>query len=358
MQSIGILGLGTYLPPTVHTNDEWPASVVARWHERMAHQATRGDATAHEVMSDGARKTLAAMQEIAGDPFRGAIERRWMDEGTTVADMEAAAAREAMTRASVSPDRIDVILTQTSVPDHLFVNGASKTHHLLDLPRRCLAVATDVAANGLGTHAALAQALIASGRARHVLSVHSSAMSRVIRKEEPDSVLWGDGAAAVVFGPVGAGKGLLGADHNTDGENHEALVLGVPGRCWWDDGAITVCSTDAARVRAMLLTLVDRARDSISGSLADAGITAGEVDFYASHQGAAWLPRVSAEHAGLGAAKTLATFPRFGNMNSVNVPFVLATAEREGRIRDGSLVVTFGGGLGEAWSSLCLRWGR
>lgn len=359
MQAVGIIGLGSYLPPTVRTNDHWSADIVAGWHDRMAARATSGDAPRPEQLSDGVRLTLEAMTELAGDPFRGAVERRVMGPDMTVSKMEASAAREAMARAGIDASQVDVILSQTPVPEHLFVNGACVTHKLLELPRRCLSIGTEAACNAFAQHFSLAQALIASGKARYVLSVHSSAMARVLRASEPDSAWWGDGAAAVVFGPVAEGKGLLGAVHNTDGASSEALVLGIPdGRRWWEDGAITTCSVDRAHTRAMLLSLVDRARDTIGDSMSEAHIAPADVDFYASHQGTVWLPRVTAKHAGLGHVPTITTFPQFGNLNSANIPLILAIAEREGMLRDGSTLVTFSGGLGETWSSLCVRWGR
>src|SRR5690606_37315847 len=132
--SVGVLGLGTFLPPHVRTNDWWPESAVARWREKPAHRATQGQAAAPAAMSAGAQVTLAAMAEYADDPFRGARERRVMADDMTVHDMEAAAAREAIERAGVSIDEIDVILTQTPVPEHLMVNGACATHRMLGLP--------------------------------------------------------------------------------------------------------------------------------------------------------------------------------------------------------------------------------
>ncbi len=358
MNAVGIIGLGTYLPPTVRTNDHWSAATIAEWHDRMAARATRGEAPPEEKLSEGARLTLEAMNELAGDPFRGSLQRRVMGADMTVSKMEAIAAREAMQRAGIDASQVDVILSQTPVPEHLFVNSACVTHKLLELPKHCLAIGTEAACNAFSAHATLAHALIASGQARNVLSVHSSAMTRVMRDGEPDSAWWGDGAAAVVFGPVSEGKGIVGAVHNANGASCEALVLGVPGRRWWEDGSITLHSVDRTHTRTMLLTLVDRAREAIGEALAKASVSAPSVDFYASHQGTAWLPRVTAQHAGLAHAQTIATFPTFGNLNSANIPLILAMAEREGMIRDGSVVATFSGGLGETWSSLCMRWGR
>jgi 3-oxoacyl-[acyl-carrier-protein] synthase-3 len=237
------------------------------------------------------------------------------------------------------------------------VNNACITHSLLGLPRRCFALGTDGACNGFAMHVSLAQALIASKQARYVLSVHSSAITRVHGPTEPHSAWWGDGAAAAVIGPVSDGHGLVAAVHNASGESCRALVLGVPDRHWWEPGACTTHSVDRDHTRLMLMTLVDRARDTIVEALDKAGRTPGDVDFYASHQGTAWFTQATAAHTGLERAGSLSTFSELANMNSVNVPLILARGVESGMIRDGSVVATFSGGLGETWSSLVFRWG-
>lgn len=358
MSSVGILGLGTYLPPIIRTNDHWPPHVVAEWERRTAARVTRADGPAVETSSPGIRRTLAAMGEYASDPFRGAVQRRVMPDDMTVNEMEAQAAREAIERAGLRADEIDAILTQTPVPEHLVVNDACATHRLLGLPRRCVAMATTVACNAFALHATVAKGLIASGQARNVLSLHSSALARVARPEEPDSAWWGDGAAAAVFGSVSDGRGILSIANHADGATCTGLVLGVPGKRWWEDGALTFYSYNRDHTRAMLLNLVDRAREAVGNALAASKCSPSDVEFYASHQGTAWFTRETAAHAGLERARTIATFPAFGNMTSVNVPFILSLAEREHMLRDGALVVTFAGGTGETWSAMCLRWGR
>ncbi|MBK9029859.1 MAG: hypothetical protein IPL61_00705 [Myxococcales bacterium] len=357
MSGVGILGLGTYLPPTVRTNAWWPPEEVARWSERMAHRATQA-AAPDAGMSTGTRRTLAAMAAYADDPFRGAIERRVMDPEMTSSEMEARAAREALERAEVGPDQVDVILSQTPVPEHLMVNGATITHRLLGLGRRCLAIGTEGACNAFALHTSLATALIRSGQARHVLSVHSSAITRVHGPVQPHSAWWGDGAAAAVFGPVSEGRGLLAAIHNADGSRCDALVLGVPERAWWDDGAITTHAVNRVSTRDMLMGMVDRGGQAIGEALTAAGVTPADVDYYASHQSTPWLTRETAAQANLSHARTMITFPRLANMNSVNVPYILSEGARTGALSDGDVAVTFSGGLGETWSSLVFRWGR
>jgi 3-oxoacyl-[acyl-carrier-protein] synthase-3 len=183
-------------------------------------------------------------------------------------------------------------------------------------------------------------------------------MARVVRSGEPDSAWWGDGAAAVVFGEVSEARGILGAAHHADGTSCDALVLGVENKRWWHDGPITLHARDRAHTRAMLFSLADRASSAIRAVAREARIDLDEVDFYASHQGTAWFTRVTAQIAGLAHAGTITTFPQFANLNSANIPMILSIAEREHMLRDDTVVVTFSGGVGETWSSLCLRWGR
>jgi 3-oxoacyl-[acyl-carrier-protein] synthase-3 len=358
MLSVGVLGLGTYLPPTVRTNDWWPAETVARWGERQAHQVTRVEPMV-DSLSPGQKLTLAAMAEYVNDPFRGAIERRIMSPDMTASEMEAHAAREAIARSGIDPQQIDVILTNCPAPDRLMVNNACVTHNLLGLSPQCLALGTDAMCNGFAHHMSIAAGLIASGQARYVLSAHSATLTRFTPSSEPHSAWFGDGASAAVLGPVSKGKGLLASVHNANGERCDALVIGSgKGTNYWGEGPLTVHSVNRDATRNMLMGMVDRGGAAVTAALAKSNVSASEVDFYATHQSTAWLTRASAARAGLAHVKTIVTFPMFANMSSVNVPFILALAEREGLVRDGSVVATFTGGTGETWSSLVMRWGR
>ena len=54
----------------------------------------------------------------------------------------------------------------------------------------------------------------------------------------------GDGATAVVVGPVERDKGLIAQAHLTDGSLHKALVCTVKGKDWWKDGKIETATLD------------------------------------------------------------------------------------------------------------------
>jgi 3-oxoacyl-[acyl-carrier-protein] synthase III len=353
---VGIRGVGLYLPPEVRTNDWWPSEVVARWQAaRPAAPPAPPDAA---PMSPGTRRVLAALAEQAADPFQGAVERRVIGDDMTVLDMAEHAARSAIARAGVAAGDIDLLLTHTVMPEVLLANFACQVHHRLGLPRRCAAMETDAAAYSFMMQLALAEAMIAAGRARVALLVQSCAASREIDMTDPIAPLFGDGATAVVVGPVSAGRGIRAAAHHVDGRYPRTLVAGVRGGTWSDHGRAIIHVADAGQMRDLFLHTADVCKESIDAALASSGDAAGDVDFFAMYQGTPWLRRVVQSHVGLDRARSIDSFSRTGYLFAAVLPASLALAEQAGLLSDGDLVLATGGGTGMTFGSIVLRWGR
>jgi 3-oxoacyl-[acyl-carrier-protein] synthase-3 len=350
----GILGIGVHLPKEIRRNDFWPESILSRWREKAMHRV-EAPATA---ASEGVQRALAGMSRYKGDLFNGAVERRVMGENETSSQMETAAAREAIERSGVDPMDIDAVITFSVCPDFLCGPTGCLVHRGLALSGRCLTFNLDAACNSFNTQLTLADQMIRSGDFRHVLLTQSAAFSRLIPVESPLSPWLGDGATAVVVGRVGRDHGVLGHEHGTDGRRYGAVVHGIPGKHWYEEGRVVCYSEDREQAQAMILGSIDRAKQVIPPLLARTGFTAAQVDFYACHQGVPWLREVSQEAVGMTRARWIDTYASFGSIGGANIPLVLASAEREGALRPGDLVATFSGGAGETCSAALLRWGR
>ncbi len=243
-----------------------------------------------------------------------------------------------------------------SIPDFLDTNAACTIHGALGLSPRCFSLGVEAACNSWQMNVELARDMIRAGRARNALLVQWCAVTRIVPPHVHHAPWFGDGASAVVLGPVKEGFGILGAAHRTDGDMQNTLVAGVPGGRWYDEGKVTLYPEDVERAKRMFVESADSAATVVGEALADAGVEKSDVDFYACHQGTAWLGQVTREAAGLGHARTLDTFARTGNLGSPNIPVVLAEAERQGLLHAGDVVVTHAGGSGVTYSSLVLRW--
>jgi 3-oxoacyl-[acyl-carrier-protein] synthase III len=353
----GILGLGVHLPEEIRRNDWWPPETVVHWQERLANASAPGGGVV-ESLPPGARKTLAAIAELRQDPFRGAVERRIMPDGMLSSELESEAARKALEDAGVFPGEIDLILTQSFCPDYHSTANACAVHHRLGLPERCLSVSVEATCNSFLAQLALAEPLIATGRVRHALLVQSNGIRRLTPPEEPFSVLFGDGATAVVVGPVGNDRGILGQAHRTDGASYDALVSSVPGRAWYEEGRICYHVRDPERAQRTNLAAADRGKLVVEEALQQAGAQPEDIGFYASHQATSWFRRVTQEHYGLTHARFADTFAWTGSLGAASIPISLSVGVQQGLLRNDDLVCLFAGGAGLIWSSAVLRWGR
>ncbi|HET9624704.1 MAG TPA: 3-oxoacyl-[acyl-carrier-protein] synthase III C-terminal domain-containing protein [Kofleriaceae bacterium] len=349
---IGIRSVGLALPPKVRSNDWWPTDVVAKWTA-----ARRPPPPAPANPSPGMIHVLAALAEQAADPFQGTVARHVLSDGVTALDLAEQAGHEALARAGVAPGDVDLLLTHTVMPDVLLGNPATQVHHRLGLPRRCLALETDGAAYAFMLQLSIAEAMIAAGRARLALLVQACGATPYVDMTDPTSVLFGDGATAVVVGPVREGRGLIAAAHHADGRFANTLVAGVPGGTWASEGRGLIHVADPARMREVFLLTADVCKEGIDAVLGDAGLAPRDITMFAMYQGTPWLRRVVQRYAQLEHARSIDSFARTAYLFSAVLPAGLYFAAQEGRIADGDLVLATGGGTGMTFGSIVMRWG-
>lgn len=367
-KQVGILSVGFYLPDEVRGNDWWPASVVATWQEKKADREQKAErlpsmanwynSADADGASSGVARVLEALMAMRSDPFQGARERRVAPPEMLASEMEIRAARDAVARSGLQPGDIDLVMSYSSCPDYLTTQNACLVHQALGLPEKAFSIAVEAACNSFLMQLSIAQKMIACGQARNALLVQSSNFTRLVSAQHSPSAVFGDGATAVVVGPVGDGAGLLGESHRASGRNHDAVVTGVPGKRWHDEGRAMFYAANLERAREMITAVADRSREVVLEALQAAGRTVDDVDFYAPHQGTGWLRRVTQDFIGMTRARYCDTFPWAGSLSAANIPLALATAEREGTLKAGDLVTMFAGGAGETWSSVVMRWGR
>ncbi|MHB8872188.1 MAG: 3-oxoacyl-ACP synthase III family protein [Myxococcaceae bacterium] len=351
---VGILGLGASLPDEVRTNAFWPRPVVERWEKKMLGRGAE-DTTG---LTGGARLAVEANAKLASDPFKGSIERRVMSGKERASDLETRAAREAIERSGIDPQDINLLVGFSYCPDVLLMPNAAIVHKNLGLSKRCFTIPVDAACNSFLVQLSLAEQMIAGGQARYALLVQSSTPSRLLPMDEPHSTMFGDGATAVVVGPVGAGRGVIARAHRTDGSFGRTLVCTIPGKEWFDEGRPVLHVEDRAAAHRMFLGAADFGKEVLDACLAEAGLSPADVGFFASHQGTSWFRGVVQEYAGLTNAKSVDTYPWAGSLTGCNIPLVLHVAQREGLLRDGEVVAMYSGGTGIIYSGLLLRWGR
>ena len=354
MTSVGIHGIGTYAPEHVRTNQWWPKELVASW---QARPSLVGRAAQEQVGSPHLARVLTAMEKVDADPFKGSVERRVMAENQKPSDMELHAARSAMADAKVKPDEIDALLVYSVVPDFLVAPQATLLHHELGLRPDVLTLDTNNACNSFLQHLIVARSLIASGRCRKALLVQSCGALHMCRQQDPYSAWFGDGASAVVVGPVAEGSGILSVSTRTDGSYFRSVVAGAAGKRWYAaTEPLYIYNDDRAKAREMFLAVADMGHEVITDALGAIGMKGEEIDFYASHQATPWFRQVTQESNGLTRARSCDTFKWAGNVSACNIPFSLYGGAKESQLKQGDLVAMYSGGSGLSYSGIIMRW--
>lgn len=352
MVAIGILGLGMCLPRTVRTNDWWPDDVVASW-KRPIDPPTPNDGASRAQMD-----VCEALRLQEDDPFGGTVKRHVLADQDSIIDLQAEAAKDALSRSGSSASEIDLILSSVLPTDFQGTNSACELHERLGLPRECLSLHVDGAQHAFLLQLSLAESMIAAGRARRALLVQASAISRLVDANSPMSPRFGDGATAAVVGPVAANRGILSSVHRTDGRLPNTLVASVPGKRWYDDGRVQLHLRDPVGMRDILLRTLDVSKEGIEAALVRAGLDPRDVDLFVLHQGTPWLTGLVQRHAGLTRARTIATVQDTAHLFAAFVPATLVAARDSGLLVEDDVLVVAGGGNGMTYGATVLRWGR
>ena len=288
----------------------------------------------------------------------GIVQRYVATEGETTCSMAADAARQAMERAGVTPEELDVIVLSTATPDRLLPSTAVDLQAQLGASR---AAAFDLSAacSGWLYGLTVAEGMIMSGVARTALVVGAEKMSAIVDWEDRATcVLFGDGAGAAVIRRSEDGrKGILSAYMKSDGTLADLLYRPAGG------AAIPMCEAvlkDRSHYvkmagREVFKHAVRSMADACDHALAGAGLTGADIDLLIPHQANMRIIEATAKHAHISMDKVFVNVDRYGNTSSASVPIALDEAIEQGRVREGSTVMLVAFGAGFTWASMVAR---
>ena len=162
-----IIGTGSYLPERVLTNEDL------------------------EKMVETSDEWIVART--------GMKERRIAAKDEFSSDMGANAAMNALERAKLSSESIDLILVATATPDYLSLSTACLIQDKIGAKNAC-AMDIQAACSGYLYAIATAKAFIESGMYQNILVIASEKLSSIVNyKDRSTCILFGDGASACVI---------------------------------------------------------------------------------------------------------------------------------------------------------------
>jgi 3-oxoacyl-[acyl-carrier-protein] synthase III len=307
----GIIGIGRFVPEKVVTNQD-----------------------------------LEKVMETSDEWIRtrtGIEERRIAGEGIDTSHLGYEAAVRALDNAGVAPEEIDLILVATVTPDQQFPSVACMLQDKLGA-RKAAAMDVSAACAGFMYGIVTGKQFIETGSYKYVLIVGVEKLSKVTDwNDRNTAVLFGDGAGAVVLGPVSEGKGILSFELGSDGSG---------GKYLYQDTHIRMNG------REVFKFAVRQMGESSINVLEKAGLTKEDVDFLIPHQANIRIMEAARQRLELPVEKMSKTVHKYGNTSAASIPISLVEEIEAGNIKDGDLIVMVGFGGGLTWGAIAIRWGR
>jgi 3-oxoacyl-[acyl-carrier-protein] synthase-3 len=355
MMRAKILGLGSYVPPRVVTNDE-----LRFLDENHVRQAAPTLDTSDEWI-----RTRSGIEE-----------RRYVpNDGTwACSDLAREAALRALADAGCEAKDLDCIILATLSPDIHFPGTAVflQTKLGIDGMGGCACFDIRQQCSGFLYGLQMADAFVRTGLYKKILvvgsEVHSHSLDYSTRGRDV-TVLFGDAAGAVIVGPVettDAREGILYTKVGADGSGAWDLYLKV-----FEIKHLPFVFYDATK-RGPEFTLFKEMYPQMNGkkvflnavramnlatraALDETGLTWDDIDWFVPHQANLRINEAVAQYAEIPPAKILNSIQKYGNTTAASVPLTIDHHRQAGTLKKGDLVLSTVFGAGFTWGAGVFR---
>ena len=286
---------------------------------------------------------------------RTGIRTRYVaGEGESTTTLAAEASRHALEMAGLQAAGIDLIILATATPDQTFPASATTVQAALGI-NDCIAFDVAAVCSGFLYAMTVADNMLRGGAGKTALVIGAETFSRILDWEDRTTcVLFGDGAGAAVLRaeetPAEGGRGILASKLHADGRHNGLLHVDGGPSSTGTVGKVRMKGQDVFRHAVVNLAQV------MKEVLDVAGLSTSDIDWVVPHQANARILDATARKLGLDPAQVVVTVDRHANTSAASVPLALDTAVRDGRIKQGDLVVLEAMGGGFTWGACVLRY--
>ncbi len=347
-----VLGMGSYVPERVVTNEE--ISFLNENHERCEERQAE---TSHDWI---VQRT-------------GIQERRYVqnDGSVSCSDLGVHAAKAALADAGVAAEEVDCIIFATLSPDIHFPGTGVFVQEKLGISKSkicCPCFDIRQQCSGFVYGLQMADAFIRGGTYKRILLIgaelHSHSLDYTTRGRDV-MVLFGDGAGAFVLGAEeteDANEGVQFTECHADGAGAWDLYLKVfeiahVPYVWYDanDREENSIKYPQMRGKQIFVNAVRRMAEATHAALAKTGKTWDDIDWFVPHQANLRINQKVAEVAKIPPEKVLNTIEFYGNTTAATVPLTIDHWRKEGRVKKGDTVLAAVFGSGYTWGSAIFR---
>ncbi|MDO5067028.1 MAG: beta-ketoacyl-ACP synthase III [Propionibacteriaceae bacterium] len=274
----------------------------------------------------------------------GITERRWATEEETPLFMAVRAASKAIERAGLEPGQIDAVICSTVSHFQQSPALAAYVAHELGLSAGPAAFDISAACAGFCYGTGMAESLVRSGAATHVLVIGVETLSRMTDiADRSTAFLFSDGAGAVIVGPSETpdmGPLVWGSD----GAQAPAIQIEDWSKVEAGREHPHISMDGKAVFRWATTFIAEKTRQTLEA----AGLTPDQLDVFIPHQANNRITDSMLRHLKLPENVTVSRdIVHMGNSSAASVPLAMEALLESGEATSGqtALIIGFGAGL-------------
>jgi 3-oxoacyl-[acyl-carrier-protein] synthase-3 len=283
--------------------------------------------------------------------------RHIADDSETTAILATKAAKIALTDANLGPADLDLLIVATVTPEMVFPATSCFVQSAIGAKKACV-FDLHAACSGFIYSLGIVQQFLESGRYNNALVIGAETLTKITNWNDRSScILFGDGAGAVVFERKKNGSGILYSTMSADGDNWEALNCQAYGSRHPPDKKLDDPNKIYMEIkgRQVYQQSVRRIVETVNQCLEVCDLTVDDIDMLISHQMNGRIIESAAKRLNLPDKKVFINIAEYGNTSAASVPMAFDECIKQGKIRQGDIIVMVAFGAGLTWGANVVR---
>jgi 3-oxoacyl-[acyl-carrier-protein] synthase-3 len=289
----------------------------------------------------------------------GIRERRWVEKGVGTSDLATESAKLLLQQRRIDATELDLIIVATVTPDMFFPSTACLVQHKIGA-KNAWGFDLSGACSGFIYALATGAQFISTGVHRKVLVIGADVMTSIVNPEDrTTSVLFGDGAGAVLLEPAEPGEtGIMDFILKSDGNGGQYLYMPA-------GGSLNPASAETVEKKMHyvhqdgknVFKYAVRGMAEVSHEiLVKNSIDPKEIKLYVPHQANLRIIQAAVDRMNLDPSRVAINIDRCANTTAATIPICISEAFENKRIHRGDKVLLASFGAGFTWGSLLLSW--
>jgi 3-oxoacyl-[acyl-carrier-protein] synthase-3 len=286
----------------------------------------------------------------------GIKERRILAKGLGTSLMAINAASKIIKKKNINPLDIDMVIVATITPDmHVSATAAHVASEIGAL--NAFGYDLQAACSGFLYGMSVASSYIESGKYKKIILIGADKMSSIVDYSDRNTcIIFGDGAAAVLFEPNNDNLGMQDEYLRSDGVGREFLRIE-------GGGSILPASLETVSNKKHFLFqdgksvfkyAVSNMANASEEIMKRNNLSNEDIDFLVPHQANKRIIDATASRMGIKESKVLMNIEKYGNTTAATIPLILSDFENKFKKGDNIIFAAFGGGF--TWGASYLKW--